>query len=121
MITRGLLAAGAAIAFAFLAQPHAAQAQDIDIGIGVGPQYDPGYRRDYDPGYRRDYDRDEDFISCSQGRRIVRRAGYNSVSSLRCSGDVYRYRGIRRGSAWRISVDASSGAIVGTRKIGSIE
>jgi hypothetical protein len=114
MITRGLLAASAAIAFVFLAQPDAARAQDIGIGIGVTPQYPR------DPGYR-DYDEDEDFISCSEGRRIVRRSGYSSVSSLRCSGDVYRYRGIRRGSAWRISVDASSGAIVGTRRIGAIQ
>jgi hypothetical protein len=115
MLLRGLLAAGAAIGFAFLAHPEAAQAR----GMGAPPTIVPGFYFSpfYKPGYRNS---DQDLISCSEGRRIVRRAGYGSVSSLRCSGDVYRYRGTRRGYAWRISVNASSGAIVGIRRMGVI-
>ncbi len=106
MIKRSLLAASAAITFAFLAQPDAAQAS-----IGMTSLRYLGYLGS---------DQDEHSISCSEGRRIVRRVGYGSVSSLRCFGDVYRYRGSRRGYAWQISVDASSGAIVETRRIGAI-
>jgi hypothetical protein len=109
MIVRGLLATVATIAFAFLAQPQAAHAQSTKVYPYPDYPYDPGYP---------DYDEDEeDFISCSEGRLIVHRAGYRSVRPTRCYGEVYRYRGIRRGFEWRISVDAGSGAIIGRRRI----
>jgi hypothetical protein len=116
MLTRSLSAIGAVIALAWLAQSEAAWAQGapptIVPNIGSTTLYDLYYRG---------HERQEDLISCSEGRRIVRRAGYDSVTSLRCSDGVYRYRRIRRGYSWRITVDAGSGFIVGARKIRAIQ
>lgn len=74
---KNFLAGGVALCAAFALQPAAALA-DTQIGIAVGngqyyrdyPVYDPGY-----PDYDDEYD-DDDYISCSEGRRIVREYGF---------------------------------------------
>ena len=72
------------------------------------PGYDDG--DDY-------YDDEDDQISCSKGRQVVRRAGFRRVQPLRCSGDIYRYRAIRRGKIWTVRLDSWSGRIISARII----
>ena len=69
------------------------------------------------PGYddSDDYDDEEDQISCSEGRQVVRQSGFRRVQPVRCSGDIYRYRAVRRGQIWTVRVDSWSGRIVSAR------
>jgi hypothetical protein len=123
MISKLLLVSAAASGLA-MAQPQTASAGvdvDVDVAFTASPyhsvQYypDEGYRpyHDYDDDEDDDYDR----ISCWEGRRIVRRAGYRGVKSIKCYGEVYRYRGWRRGHQWRISVDSDTGRIIRARPV----
>lgn len=59
----------------------------------------------------------EERISCWEGRREVRQAGFRNVRPLRCSGDIYRYNAIRRGHNWTVRVDAWSGRILSARPV----
>lgn len=72
----------------------------------------PGY-----PGYDDDddYDDEDEQISCQEGRQAVRRSGFRRVQPLRCSGDIYRYRALRRGKVWTVRVDSWSGRIISAR------
>lgn len=84
----------------------------------AAPQYHGGYPYPGYPGYDED---DDDYyyekISCWEGRREVRRAGFRNVRALRCSGDTYRYNAIRRGHNWTVRVDAWSGRILSARPV----
>jgi hypothetical protein len=108
MIAAGGMALLTALAF----QPGAAQA-GTHIGIGVGggwypPPYEPRY-----PVYDPDEDDDDyDYISCSEGRRIVRDYGFYQVRPTRCGGNVYRYEGLKRHRLWSVKVSARSGRII---------
>jgi len=114
-----LLAATAALSF-LLVQPHPATSHSIRSTQLESPAtvYYPvqyGY-----PGQGYDDDEDDDNygrISCWEGRRVVRSAGYRDVHNLSCYGEIYRYTGVRGGFLWRISVDADSGDIVRARRI----
>ena len=80
---------------------------------GDYPYPDPGY----DDGYN--YDDENDQISCAEGRQVVRESGFRRVQPVRCSGDIYRYRAIRRGKVWTVRVDSWSGEIVSARVVRS--
>lgn len=124
-----ILAAGSVALFAAFAMQPASALADTQIGIGVGvggppARYYPGYPV-YDPGYP-DYDDedaydDEDYISCSQGRRIVRDYGFREVRPISCGGETYRYRAVKRYRLWSVRVSASSGRIISARVIGSYD
>ena len=95
-------------------------------GIQIGEPYPGGYHPYPGGGYHPypgddddSYD-DEDRISCWEGRQAVREHGFYRVQPVRCSGDVYRYRAIRRYKVWSVRVDAYSGRIVGARIIGQL-
>lgn len=119
------LAGGAVLFAAFALQPAAAKA-DTEISIGVGDGRAPvQYYRDYpvyDPGYP-DYDDDEgyddDYLSCSEGRRIVRQEGFRQVRATRCGGEIYRYQAVKRYQLWSVRVSARSGRIISARVIGN--
>ena len=110
-----------------MVQPQKASAGvDVDVNIGGTYPYYPvqygqygGDYRSY-PSYRYDYDdedNDYDRISCWEGRRIVSRAGFRGVHTVKCYGDVYRYRAWRRGHQWRVSVDSDTGRIIRARPV----
>lgn len=89
---------------------------DTRIGIGLGggwypPAYEPGY-----PVYDRDDDDDDDddydYISCREGRRIVRDYGFYRVTPTRCGGEIYRYEAVKRHRLWSVKVSARSGRII---------
>ncbi len=117
-----VLSVSAVVGGILLAQSPIANA-GVNVDVVVSPyssphpiQYDPDYssssnHRDDDDDYDDDYDR----ISCWEGRRIVRHAGYRGVQTIKCYGNIYRYRGWRRGHQWRVSVDADTGRIVRAR------
>jgi hypothetical protein len=91
----------------------------IGIGVGVGGggwypgPYEPGYPV-YDPGDDDDYD----YISCREGRRILRDYGFYRVIPTRCGGPVYRYEAVKRDRLWSVRVSARSGRIISARVIG---
>jgi hypothetical protein len=125
MITKAVLVSAAATGL-FLAQPQNANAgTNVDVDVSVHPvQYDgdysgyPSYDYQSYPVRHHDYDdEDDDYgrISCWEGRRILRRAGFYGARPIRCYGEIYRYSGWKRGHQWRISVDADTGRIVRAR------
>jgi hypothetical protein len=122
MISKVLLVSAAASGL-LLAQPQTASAgTTVEVNIGTNPYYYPvqynGYPDYSAPSYHDDYgDEDDDQITCSEGRRIVRRAGYRGVRTISCYGDIYRYSGVRGGFVWRVSVDSDTGDIVRARRI----
>jgi hypothetical protein len=120
---KSLAAGGIALLAAFFIQPSVSQAgTDVDVSVGAGgypAQYYP-YHPVYHPGYP-DYDDDDeddyDYISCGQGRRIIRSHGFRDVRVLRCGGDVYRYRAIRRHRPLIVRLSARSGRILSVRPV----
>jgi len=50
-------------------------------------------------------------ISCREGARVVRYAGFRDVRPIDCSGSSYSYRGVRRHSLFEIRVRSKSGRI----------
>jgi hypothetical protein len=112
-------AGGMAVLAALAFQPAGASA-DTTIGIGVGggwypPPYEPRYPV-YDPD---DEDDDEyDYISCREGRRIVRDFGFYRVVPTRCGGPVYRYEAVKRHRLWSVKVSARSGRVISAHAIG---
>jgi hypothetical protein len=95
-------------------------AGNVSAEIQVGSSYHQGGDYPYPyPGYddSDDYDDEEDQISCSEGRQVVRQSGFRKVQPVRCSGDIYRYRAIRRGKIWTVRLDSWSGRIVSARVV----
>jgi hypothetical protein len=111
---------GVALLAGLLFQPVSGQAGTrVDFVIGTG-----GYPAQYHPGqypgsdYDDEDDEDEsDYISCSEGRRIVRSHGFWRVRVLQCGGEIYRYQAIRRYQPWIVRVSARSGRIIGVRPV----
>lgn len=106
-------AGGIALLAALAAQPGDAKAgTHIGIGLGIGgggwapAPYEPSYPV-YDPD-----DEDDDYISCGEGRRIVRDYGFYRVRPTRCGGSVYRYEAVKRDRLWSVKVSARSGRII---------
>lgn len=121
MISKLLLMSATATGLV-MAQPQTASAGvNVDVAIqGMPTTYQPiqyypdgGY-----PSYHDYDDEDEnDGISCWEGRRIVREAGYRGVATITCYGEIYRYRGWKRGHQWRVSVDSDTGRIIRVRPL----
>jgi hypothetical protein len=123
MLSKILLVSAAASSL-LLAQPQTASAATtVDVNIGSYPYYypvqygSPDYSGRSYPGDYGDEDEDQDRLTCWEGRRVVRRAGYYRVQTISCYGDIYRYSAVRRGFVWRISVDSDTGDIVRARRI----
>jgi hypothetical protein len=112
-----LLATTVATAMAGAALPS--QAGNLPATEIVSPQYYGGGGTYPYPGYddSDDDNNDEERISCWEGRREVRRAGFREVRPVRCSGDIYRYSAVRRHHNWTVRVDAYSGQIVSVRPV----
>jgi hypothetical protein len=110
-------AGGMALLAALALQPAEARAGThvgVGIGLGLGGGYYPSpYQRGYpiyDPDD--DYGDDADYISCGEGRRIVRDYGFYRVRPTRCGGSVYRYEAVKRDRLWSVKVSARSGRII---------
>jgi len=109
-----IIAAGSAALFvAFAMQPASALAgTHVGVGIGLGGgYYPPPYEGGY-PVYDPYDDYDADYISCGEGRRIVRDYGFYRVRPTRCGGSVYRYEAVKRDRLWSVKVSARSGRII---------
>jgi len=129
LIAKPLIAALAlAGSFAAVLAPTEARADvDVDVAIGVGgyyPAYDDldGYDRGYDEDYgeryyerrhyrpRHHYDDYEDvavYISCGEGKRLLRRLGYRDVRTENCRAPNYKYKARRNGHWFAIRMDTS--------------
>ena len=117
-----LFAATAALTVATVTSP--AQA-GTSVGIAIGepyPVYDHYPTYDPSPGYNPypDYDEEDedDQISCSEGRQIVRDRGFRQVRPVKCNGSIYKYRALKRGGSGSVRVDSYSGRIVSARPLG---
>jgi hypothetical protein len=116
---KSMAAGSIALLVAFVIQPATSQAgTDLDVSVGLHGypvQYDSGYPARY-PDYDDDDDEDDyDYISCSQGRRVVRNYGFRHIRILRCGGEIYKYQAIKRYRPWVVRVSARSGRIVSVR------
>ena len=113
-----LIAAGGVAVLAALAVLPAESKADTTIGIGVGGGWYPSPYEPRHPVYDPDDEDDYDYISCREGRRIVRDSGFYRVTPTRCSGAVYRYEAVRRHRLWSVRVSARSGRIISARVVG---
>lgn len=114
---RTIVAGGALLLATFALAPQAAQAgTHVGIGIGVGGGWGPSQ---YYPDYSDDegYD-DGSYISCGEGRQILRDYGFRRIRPVRCGGEVYRYEAFKRYRLWTVKVSARSGRIIGAWVIG---
>jgi hypothetical protein len=118
---RSLIASGMALLAVIAIQPNAAQAgTNVDVTIGESwypAHYYPDYPVHYPnyPGYDDEDEDDYDYITCQQGRRVVRQYGFRQVTALRCGGEVYKYRALQHYRAWIVRVSARSGQIISVR------
>jgi hypothetical protein len=83
--------------------------------------YHDDYYYDYRPIYRRYFYRPyyrhgRSYISCSNGRRLVDRSGYNSVRAIDCSPRHYHFRARKNGVWFNIQLDSWSGHMKRTRR-----
>lgn len=91
---------------------------DIDIGFGaMGGGYNNGYRpgwdysdyRPYQPRpYLYDYEDawpEDEYVTCRQGRQIVRNYGFRSIKTENCRPPHYEYIGRRNGREFRIRMN----------------
>jgi len=113
------LAGGVALVAALALQPGEAGAgTHVGVGIGLGggyyypPPYYGGYPV-YDPDDGYGDDDDDRYVSCGEGRRILRDYGFYRVRPTRCGGDVYRYEAVKRHRLWSVKVSARSGRVIG--------
>ncbi len=127
MIIKTLIAAAAVAATVGAAAPAAEAKTNWDIQVQLGAPVYPVYEdygydvqpvRPHHPRRPRhvEVDLDDSFgISCGEGRRMVRRAGFRNVSAFDCDGRSYGYTAWRRGEMYRVKVDAAYGRIIGVR------
>lgn len=138
MTARSLLAAAALTASLALALPAAEARADVsvDIGIGLGGGYVPaydgygeggyggphgpypgrGYGR-YDDGHGRAYYQQDDvFITCGQGRLMLRDFGFYRVKAENCRGPNYVYTGWRKGARYMLRM-TTAGEVNRVRRI----
>lgn len=111
---RILAAGGMALLAALALQPAEARAgTHFDVGIGLGGgYYSPPYERGY-PVYDPYDDYGADYISCGEGRQIVRDYGFYGVRPIRCGDSIYRYEAVKHHRLWSVKVSARSGRIIG--------
>jgi hypothetical protein len=123
MFTKSLIAA-AAIAIVGAASTAPANAKvnvdlylgGFDAGYGYG-YYDPPAPRQHHPRphYGDDYGYDNG-ISCEQGRREVRYAGFRKVRPIDCNGRRYTYEARRGYNDYVIKVSRRTGDIISVRE-----
>jgi hypothetical protein len=136
MFTKSLIAVAALASVLSFASTSAQADPRITFGIGIGSGFgDPypaygygdGFPGDYPPPpfygrHRRHHIIDyppppERFgISCSEGRSVVREAGYEGVRAYRCGGPTYGYRAWRDGERYQVQVNRN-GDIVSERPV----
>lgn len=121
MIVKSLIAAAAIAATLTMALPAQDAKADVDvtIGIGIGGLH-PGYGyNDYGYGYGypayKPYSHSRN-VSCSTGRRIVDRSGFNRVKAVDCTLPGYRYTAWKKGHKYMVRMNGR-GHITGVRKI----
>lgn len=112
---RSFVVGGALLLAAFAVAPQEAQA-DTRIGVTLGDAWAP---TQYYPDYPDDEDYDDrGYVSCGEGRRIVRDEGFFRVRTVRCGAEVYRYEALKRHRIWSVKVSARSGRIISARVVG---
>lgn len=131
------VAAGFA-ALTLLLLPAAEAEAKTKIVIGIGTPYHGGYYGNgycYNHPYRcrpaprpyyfsyappvtyyDSYRRPKAKLSCNAARKVVDGSGYNNVRARDCSGSVYSFNAQRKGKAFRVSVSAQTGRIVGANR-----
>ncbi len=119
---KSMAAGGIAMLAAVIMQPsvgHAGTNVDVAIGVGGYPvQYHPGYPSQYpDYGDEDDEQEDYDYISCGEGRRVLRSYGFRYIRVLRCGGEIYSYQAVKRYRPWIVRVSARSGRIISVRPV----
>lgn len=105
---RAFVVGGALLLASLAFMPDPAKS-DTRIGVTIG-----GWGQTYYPDDRYD---DEYYISCGEGRRIVRDDGFRRVEPVKCGGEIYRYEAVRRDRLWSVRVSARSGRIISARVI----
>lgn len=113
---RTFVVGGALLLAAFAGVPQSAKA-DTRIGVTINEGWTPSQYYPDDPDD--DYDDEEDYISCGEGRQVVRDEGFRRVRAVRCGGEVYRYEAVKRYRLWSVKVSARSGRIISARVIGN--
>ena len=116
MIAKTLIAAAAVVSSLVALAPEQAKAgSDLHIGVNLGvgyPGYYPGPGYGWGPAYPV---YSPSTISCHQGKQSVRWSGFKMVTPIDCSAPTYRYRAVKGGNLFRVSVNAFSGNVVKVR------
>jgi hypothetical protein len=74
-----------------------------NVGVGVGNGGNGG---------------NQSRLSCRQARRILRQDyGYNSIDTIDCQGDSYKFNAWRNGSRYRVKLNAWTGDLTSARRI----
>ena len=94
------LIAGVLSVGALTVTPNVAEAK-THIGIWIGI---PGFDYWRGPGYY--HGRYRHRLSCSEGRRIVDRRGFNSVTAIDCRPRYYHYRARKSGRWYTVRFDS---------------
>lgn len=134
MFAKTLIAAATVASVVAFAATSAKANPSISLGIGFGfggydsgyygGGYDDGYNGEWHPHHQHHWDEwqepqpvdDYAGISCSEGRNIVREAGFQHVSAYNCSASVFSYRGWKYGTPYQVRVD-SQGDVVSERPL----
>jgi hypothetical protein len=135
MFTKSLIAVAALASVLSFASTAAKADPHISFGIGFGSGYGEPYPHyGYGDGFPGDYPpppfyrphRRPHFvdlpppvrygISCSEGRNVVREAGYEGVRAYRCGGSSYGYRAWRDGERYQVLVNRG-GDIISERPL----
>jgi hypothetical protein len=118
LIAAATLALGLAVAL-----PAAESRADVDVDIGfgvgvVGGGYGYGHRPGWRPGgyaaypvrpYLYDYEdawAEDDYVTCRQGRKILRRYGFHDIKTENCRQPHYKYTGWRKGREFLIRMNS---------------
>lgn len=116
LIAAAALALGLAIALP-AADARADVDVDIDFGIGVigggygyRPGWDYGGYRPYRPQpYLYDYEdayAEDGYVTCRQGRKILRNHGFRDIKAENCRPPHYEYIGRRKGREFLIRMNS---------------
>lgn len=145
MAFKTLIAAGfAALTLAFLPVPAAEAKTKVNIGIAIGspgwvgtcytrrgyrcgynsyphyfyyaPRHRPVYYYDYYDYRRPAVVKRSHKMTCGAAARLVGGSGFNSVRARECKGDVYTFRGRKKGHNYVVKVNAHSRRIIGVAR-----
>ncbi|MFM8747229.1 MAG: hypothetical protein ACKOED_11270 [Aestuariivirga sp.] len=120
MTLKSLIAAASVALGLAIALPAADARADVDVDIGFGvitggygygyhPGWDYGGYRPYRPRpYLYDYEdawADDAFVSCRQGRKILRNYGFRDIKTENCRAPHYEYIGWKKGREFLIRMN----------------